>query len=236
MNSTNYNLQPSFWSVADYCSNDVPYWVANCYQDIVPYIEKFLCAQHPYRKGPVCPFIPSVRKNNMVFFSYIENNIDIENQIHCVKRCVELLLDEKKKGLFGTVIILLHENFEIERLLDIQHSSKRYCVERKLMLGALYPTSNAMSLHSNNFFPLRTPTPTLVIRDMVQSDLMFLNQRKYNINEKIFFLKNYINNFSQTQKASRKNFLRSKKLYLYYWMQKSMLYFLLLMLFFWVFF
>ena len=226
------NLQFPFWGIVDCDLNELPSWVEDCHQLVLPYVKTFLCAKHPHRKGKICPFVPSAINNNMIFFSYIEKMIDIKIQITSVKKCADQLLQEKEKNNFpGAVIILFPKTFDINLLLNIHQESKAYCVERSLMVGALFSQSNAESLHSKNYFPLRTPVPTLVIRDMVPSDLIFLYQEHYNLKERLIFLKSYIITFRRNNnRISKDQVVRSKKLYWYYFARRNLFYLLIVIL------
>jgi hypothetical protein len=63
------------------------------------------------------------------------------------------------------------------------------------MAGALFAENNADSLHSSLFFPFRTPTPVLVIREMVLTDLQFLDPVEFSVNERILFLESFVDRF-----------------------------------------
>ena len=63
------------------------------------------------------------------------------------------------------------------------------------MLGILHEQNMAASLHSSDYFPLRTKAPIIVLRDMVVSDLMFLDPDHYGVSKKIVFLQSFIESF-----------------------------------------
>ncbi len=66
------------------------------------------------------------------------------------------------------------------------------------MLGALYKESQAPSLHSDKYFPLRTPTPIFVMRDLTIHDLQFMHPNHYSTFSKIKFLNSFIRKFSKS--------------------------------------
>ncbi|WP_372237928.1 DUF6875 domain-containing protein [Pseudomonas sp. LP_7_YM] len=122
----------------------------------------FLTDKQPHRNGSVCPFVVGAIRSNNIYFSYGNHASDLEWGAHidqCVSFMQSLRSDQTKYG--RAIIILLPENFDIETLLNIHVRNKIKCVMSFLMLGALYKESNAKSLHSADFFPLRTPSPTL---------------------------------------------------------------------------
>ncbi len=50
-------------------------------------------------------------------------------------------------------------------------------------------------LRNENFYPLRTPIPSLAIRCIVPTDLVFLSPSKYEPGLRVKFLKSYLNQF-----------------------------------------
>jgi hypothetical protein len=50
-------------------------------------------------------------------------------------------------------------------------------LSNQLMLGEFYPSCDKPGVHSREFRPLRSPHPLLVIRAMVEADLLFLADR-----------------------------------------------------------
>jgi len=106
-------------------------------------------------------------------------------------------------------------------LRDVQFSTKEYCVRRSLMIGALFPANESVSLHSKDFFPLRTPVPTLVVRDMVPSDLMFLRPANYSVSKRMAFLRSFIATFRVLRgKAVAEEVGKARRLYARYFLQR----------------
>ena len=62
-----------------------------------------------------------------------------------------------------------------EMIDDLQKRLKPKFVSEGLMLGEFHLNNNAPGLHNEEFYPLRTPFPSLAIRYMVPSDIVFLN-------------------------------------------------------------
>ena len=60
------------------------------------------------------------------------------------------------------------------------------------MIGALYSTSQAPSLHCDTWYPLRTPIPVLVIRDMVPNDITFIDSSPEHLINKLLFVRSFL--------------------------------------------
>lgn len=176
---------------------DLPRQILQAHLQTSAYINEFLVDQHPYRKGHVCPFVKSSLVMEGVVFSFVEatDGTKPKNQIkHRVRDYLEF--KSHFQDTQSSMVILFPPNFSERTLVGLQLSLKSYCIKRKIMIGALYPNSTAPSLHSEDYFPLRTPTPTLVLRDLVPMDILFLTQDRHHSVSKIGFLKEYIQKFS----------------------------------------
>merc|ERR1740117_1819468 len=73
-----------------------------------------------------------------------------------------------------------------------QAALKEDFVSRGLMLGEFHLLNNSSGLRNPAFFPLRTLCPTLAIRHMVPTDLVFLSADKYSTHKRAAFLRSYI--------------------------------------------
>lgn len=148
------------------------------------------------------PFVRSSLQADGLVFSYIDEDQFGKAWRQLVDRISEYI-DFKTNYLDSrtSMIILLPPEISEETLLKLQARAKKICVYRKIMIGALYPESDAPSLHSDAYFPLRTPTPTLVLRDLVPMDILFLVQERHNRLEKLSFLGSYIDKFQNTSSS-----------------------------------
>jgi hypothetical protein len=193
---------------------------------VLPYIQDFLCGPHPYRQGSVCPFVPGAVKRDRIFYAAGIPDATITVQAEHIRRCVTRFLQEKRG--FSALVILLPKNMDIDLLLDVHHAVKIHCVRRKLMVGALYRTSGAASIHNQKYFPLRTPVPTIVVRDMVVSDLRFLDPRNFSVIKRLVFLHSFIRKFEPTSRKSTvsvREYEEARVLYRHYlcWVAKRAL-------------
>ncbi|TFY95244.1 hypothetical protein DYL61_04665 [Pseudomonas nabeulensis] len=166
------------------------------FERVKPYVSEFLTDKHPYRSGAVCPFVAGALKNDDIYFSYGNHVTDTDWDAH-IATCVLFMSSLRNRdNKFGrALIILLPEDFDVATLLRIHVRNKIRCVKSFLMLGALYKESNALSLHSHDFYPLRTPVPTLVIREITAGDLIFLEPSHYNVLSRLRFLHAFISRF-----------------------------------------
>lgn len=208
-------LEEQFWTFNSYNKQNLPLFASDAYEKILPYIQEFLCAEHPYRDGAVCPFVPAAIKHERIYFATCATNDSMEGHSKRIQECVEFYLERRSLNRgFGALVILFPENFDIGKLLDLHFANKEICIVNSLMLGALYSTNQAPSLHNSEYFPLRTPDPVLVIRDLVISDLMFLNPRHYNMSKRIVFLESFIGRFKeQAGSISQREVEKARELY-----------------------
>ena len=63
------------------------------------------------------------------------------------------------------------------------------------MLGEFHRYNNSPGLRNPEFFPLRTPYPSLAMRYMVPSDLPFLSPDKYPPRLRVAFLESFLSRF-----------------------------------------
>ncbi|MDD0841422.1 DUF6875 domain-containing protein [Pseudomonas sp. Gutcm_11s] len=186
---------PNIWAIDTSPPAGSPRFVEKAYAGIKPYLEVFLTRQHPFRNGVMCPFMPKALEVNEVYFSYFDSNGSDKEIQTLIKECISFYKSRDIKA-HGTVIILFEDGFDVMRLLRAHITAKVNCIRNGLMIGVLYKDSPAPSLHSNDYFPLRTPTPTLVLRDLTSQDLLFLEPEHYGVREKLSFLNSFIKKFS----------------------------------------
>jgi len=183
------------WSIDESVPVGLPGFVKVSYDAVMPYLAKFLTAPHPFRKGAMCPFMPKALSCNDIHLTYFDGDWRDQDLQDLIRACVAFY-KTRPANSFGAVIILFESNFEVLRLLRAHIGAKPNCIENGLMLGALYEDSPAPSLHSENYFPLRTPVPILVLRDLTVQDLQFLNPDHYGLLAKLKFLRAFIRKFS----------------------------------------
>lgn len=185
---------PVFWKFSNFDSVRVPDFARSAYLGLVPYLKGFLVEKHPYRKGPICPFMPRAILDDRIYFTYFDVS-DIAECSDLIGSCISFYKHACKEG-FGAVVIIFRDDIDVRDLLRVHVENKERCVREFLMLGVLYKENSATSIHSAEYFPLRTPTPVLVLRDIVASDLMFLDPEHYSLRKRCLFLDSFIQRFS----------------------------------------
>lgn len=111
-----------------------------------------------------------------------------------------------------SMIVVLPPDTPDDTLVIAQRKMKQEAIRNDVMVGALFPNSDAPSLHSDDYFPLRTPSPTLVFRDIVPMDLVFLTQERHGLHEKREFLRSYIKHFADDDSQRTTNFVSEAKI------------------------
>lgn len=205
----------TIWSISTPV-DDVEVDAKDSYTKILPYITDFLCSKHPFRKGIMCPFVPSALKNDNIYFSYTcETNV--ENCVDIVKHLTEkyVTMREKEKGKYISFVLMFPEDYDVGKVLDIHYLSKVFCIEDSIMIGALYSFNNAPSLHNNEYFPLRTQVPCLVLRDLTSQDLLFLEPEQYSTERRIEFLKTFVRDFESSNSNHDKEQVEKAKMAIY---------------------
>ncbi len=71
------------------------------------------------------------------------------------------------------------------------------------MIGEFHLRNNASGLHNPHFYPLRAPFPSLVIRHMAPTDLVFLKAEMYSPELRIRFLESYIERMAGEKGAKK---------------------------------
>ena len=190
------------WLAGDPIPRQVPAKFYQPYALNLSYIRDFLVASHPYRKGQVCPFVQTSLAVKGTQFSAIDA-VEFNDAWHPLMQRIEAFSIFKAQFMDArtSLTILLPDNIPESVHLKLQSRAKKICVQKHLMIGALYPASEAPSLHNEDYFPLRTPTPTLVLRDLVPMDMQFLTQDRHNLMEKHAFLMHYIEKFRNSKSA-----------------------------------
>lgn len=188
-----------FWTIEQPLPTGIPTFVQEAYTSVLPYLTEFLVSKHPHRNGVMCPFMPKAIESGDVHFTYFEDNGSDKELQALIKLSIDYYKNRGKEE-HGAIIILFSESFDLIRLHQAHIVGKITCIKNEIMLGALYRNSPSPSLHSKNYFPLRTPTPTLVMRDLTPQDLLFLEPGHYGVWTKIKFLTSFIKKFSKKEK------------------------------------
>jgi len=172
------------------------------------YLREFLSKPHPLlgRAGPTCPFVPKALKLGSMRIGVVPTSAspsaqDMETLVRGFISIFEELEPQSGPTAVFKSIVLLFPYIPLAsspQLIDgTQAALKEEFVSRGLMLGEFHLLNNASGLHNPNFFPLRTVCPTLAIRHMVPSDLVFLSGEQYPLRRRVAFLESYVTKMSR---------------------------------------
>jgi uncharacterized protein DUF6875 len=190
-----------------------PRWVWASHKAVVPYVREFLTAPHPYRPGAMCPYVPGALRSGSIYFAAGTPEADRRELLKAMRLRIEIFLKIRPVSEPSALTVLFPDAYPLEDLLRIHRNLKVWCVQRYLMVGVLSPRSEAWSIHSRDFFPLRTPVPTLVVRDMALFDTQFLIDGPYSVHQRIAFLGAYLRCFNHSRYKHRPEIQRAQELH-----------------------
>lgn len=173
---------------------------------VYEYVREFLPRANEFtnRPGPVCPFIPRSLKKKTAYFLVLEDDRfqREENLTDLVRMCRDDFLKRllpnqgSKEDLVHKclIIVIRSSNISHQMVDKVQTKLKpEFVIDFGLMLGEFYQTSNSFAKRNEDFYPLRTKVPLLVIRYLVADDIDFLNQKhKYPVDIRLKMVKKYI--------------------------------------------
>eukprot|EP01127_Copromyxa_protea_P005488 TRINITY_DN15417_c0_g1_i1.p1 TRINITY_DN15417_c0_g1~~TRINITY_DN15417_c0_g1_i1.p1 ORF type:complete len:578 (-),score=106.51 TRINITY_DN15417_c0_g1_i1:58-1791(-) len=172
----------------------------------VCFLREFLAKPHPllHRPGPVCPFMSGALRQNSIHIGVVRTtpNVTQEEIVTLVSPLANKFatLEPTKTHVNYKALLLVFPDIvnytDSRSLIDGAHTIlKPSFVNKGLMLGEFHQYNNTPSLHNPQFYPLRTPFATLVIRNMVPEDLSLLNVEKYPPTVRVSLLSSYLAKF-----------------------------------------
>lgn len=176
------------------------------------WIGNFLAKPHPElgRPGPVCPFVPYAFRLDAIYIGAIRVSNPTASQLeHALKACRDIFLDMEPKTGDSSIykaMVLIFPDFQPKDAVivdKVQKALKLYFTEQGLMLGEFHEQNQTPGLHNCNFFPLRSPTPALAIRHMVESDIVFLMRDSDPPKLRRAFLNSYLNHLKASLSPQR---------------------------------
>jgi|GEM_PF-1099188 len=172
---------------------------------LVSWITDFVALPHKDvgRQGPVCPFMPrAINSNSLLFADVPTKSLKPGELEDLVKSYAETFLTTEPvrgKSRLNKAIVLTLQDISshdiVETIEGTQQQLKRYFVERGLMLGEFHATHQGRGIRNENFFPLQSPIPLLVIRHMIPSDLPFLAKTTDSPKDRLVYLTAYTKAF-----------------------------------------
>ena len=163
----------------------------------------YLARSHPElgRPGAVCPFArASIQKQAMriavIRFHSDDRAAEIEAAVVTARERFRLLQAASGEDRMLNAILLAFPDVSLAEapfLIDgAKEKLKKEFVAEGLMLGEFHADNQTGGLHNKNFRPLRSPVPLLVIREMVGTDIVFLDRSDYPAAVRASFLRSYL--------------------------------------------
>jgi hypothetical protein len=152
------------------------------YRSIAQWIRSYLMHPHPDlgRSGDVCPFTTQAFRLDTIRIGVSRaRSSDIASINRCMHHCFRqfaLISCPPSMRHFRTIIVGFPELDDPAGLESLKHAQKRlklYCLLRGLMIARFHADSNDAGLWNPDFRPLRSPTPLMVIRQLVKEDAPF---------------------------------------------------------------
>jgi len=176
--------------------------------DVSVYVSQFLakCNPHVGRPGPVCPFVPSSLKANVLRLVAVDTTADTtcEDIAQLVLWMKSLFLKMEpqtgRASLNKAIVIIFPKLITTQQRLAVdvvQESLKEKFVEDGMMLGEFHRCNASSGLRNTNWFPLRTPHPCLALRFMVPTDIPFLTPSKYDASKVQRFCNYFLRTFEK---------------------------------------
>lgn len=173
----------------------------NAYNTISSWTQDYLAQPNSKlgRPGPVCPFTPEALLRDTLHIKVVRFVSDppreIEQAVMAGQRAF-MGLEPTGEGAIYKAILLVFPDVELSEapvLIDAtKERLKPSFVNSGLMLGEFHESNVGPGLHNDEFQPLRSPIPMLVIRFMVSSDLVFLNRESDPPAARALFLSAYL--------------------------------------------
>ncbi len=171
------------------------------FNTIASWTQNYLAQPHPKlgRPGPVCPFTPEALMRDTLRIKVTrfvsEPAREIEQTVMACKEVFKGLEPTGEAAIFKALLMVFPDVSleEAPALIDATKDRlKPLFVKSGLMLGEFHENNSGSGLHNEQFQPLRSPIPMLVIRFMVSSDLVFLNRDTDPPEARALFLRAYL--------------------------------------------
>jgi len=181
-------------------------------QEFVCYMREFLAKPHPLlgRGGPTCPFVPRSLRLDSIHMGVVRSapGAGAAKQKAAAVAAARSLVGRFERlppyagsaAVHKAVVLLFPDVREKDAHVvidEVQCELKPLFVAKGLMIGEFHARNNASGLRNPDFFPLRTPTPALAVRNIVPSDIAFLSLEKYEAGTRVAFLESFLGRFGE---------------------------------------
>lgn len=160
----------------------------------------YLTRPHPQvgRPGPTCPWVDKSIRQRLYYLTLFPEAHLREDEVEqtlllLLKHFLELPPTGLRQGQFKAIVTIfpgLPLDLEAEFISGLHERIKPAFVKQGLMLGEFYPSCTKTGLHNQDWYPLRSSPPLLVIRSMVRPDIAFLHSDSR-------FVQAYLDTFQQ---------------------------------------
>lgn len=167
-------------------------------ENVLNYLD-FCARPHPEKgaKGAVCPFLPFAIQEDTIYCSFIEDEVNSEDQMRGIIE--ESILEFKALKMknevlekYKTLLIVFLNNKSLGNMLGNLHQEyKRQLVYEGVMIGDFYSTNKKVGLYSSKFKPLVCDVPMMAIRNLIKEDFPFLISENDSNADKLDFLNGY---------------------------------------------
>jgi hypothetical protein len=148
----------------------------------------FICNPHPDlgRAGAVCPYVRYSMDRDL-FWITVHRDTGTARNVVCRRIMtyrdwfLELEPRTGREAVYKTLLVLFPDvapEDAPDAIDALQADLKPEFVEKGLMIGQFHAHSSEPGTWNSAFCPLRSPLPLLVIRNMVQTDFVFLRARR----------------------------------------------------------
>jgi hypothetical protein len=153
------------------------------------------------RAGPVCPYTPAALVRDtlritVVRFTGSDRGQEIRAAVLRYKgEFLGFQAAQSEEAILNAILIAFPDVSleEAPTLIDrTKEDLKPQFVDEGLMLGEFHSLNQSPGLHNSKFRPLRSPVPMLVIRQMVPTDIAFLNRAEDDPVVRVKFLTSYL--------------------------------------------
>jgi len=175
---------------------------------IMDWIHSYVSRPHPElgRSGVVCPYVPPSLRIGSLWIAVVDNEAPISsvNEICEILRrfliAYESLEPLEGESLELKALIIVMDSIPVAMSGDLVRRAhavmKPEVVNKGLMLGEFFPGNRSPGLHNPAFFPLMSPMPLFIFRQMVINDVAFLNKASDPPALRVGFLTSYLSRFA----------------------------------------
>lgn len=167
----------------------------------IAWVRRFLARPNAElgRAGPVCPFTPMALELDTIWLAEVKESKPDPNKIEeIVEQCRKTFMEtEPREGpmAINKVFMVVFSGMgpdDAPWIDAMQAKLKPNFVDVGMMLGEFHARNDTPGLRNEQFRPLRSPIPMLVMRHMVESDLPFLKRDLDPAEVRVSYLRSYL--------------------------------------------